>query len=187
MQRCGKVNGIVKSIATIIMRKLYSTIRKHLKPSVIPKDKIKEIIVDFKTLHEIPYILVAIDGSHVPIVEPKVDPKSCYFLKGFYFTLIQGIANAKCSFWDYDYGWARSIHDWVFFQKTYVKSHVIKDKLLPYKLIGNVTHPMHPWFYSPFKDEKDGLPKYIGILYNLIQGCQCKELLECQKVDSKFY
>jgi hypothetical protein len=102
----------------IIMRKFYSTTKKHLKPSTIPKDKIKEIIVDFKTLHEIPYILGAINGSHIPIVEPKVDPKSCYFLKGLYFTLIQGIVNAKCSFWDYDCGWARSIHDWVFFPKN---------------------------------------------------------------------
>jgi hypothetical protein len=71
------------------MRKFYSTIKKHLKPSAIPKDK---------TLHEIPYILGAIYGSHIPIVEPKVGPKSCYFLKGFYFTSIQGIVNAKCSF-----------------------------------------------------------------------------------------
>jgi hypothetical protein len=27
-------------------------------------------------------------------------------------------------------------------------------------LIGNVTYPMWPWFCSPFKDEKDALPKY---------------------------
>jgi hypothetical protein len=60
------------------MKKNYSTIRKHLKPSVVPKDKIKKIIVDFETLHGIPYILGAIDGTHIPIIEPKVDPKSCY-------------------------------------------------------------------------------------------------------------
>ncbi len=28
---------------------------------------------------------------------------------------------------------------------------------LPYKLITNVDYPMHPWFYSPFKGEKNGL------------------------------
>jgi len=31
--------------------------------------------------------------------------------------LIQEVVNANCSFWDYDYGWANSIHDWAFFQK----------------------------------------------------------------------
>jgi hypothetical protein len=32
--------------------------------------------------------------------------------------LIQGNVNAKCIFWDYDYGWVGSIHDWVLFQKN---------------------------------------------------------------------
>jgi hypothetical protein len=44
-------------------------------------------------------------------------PKSYYCQKRFYSTLIQGIIDAKCSFWDYGYQWARSIHDWVFFPK----------------------------------------------------------------------
>jgi hypothetical protein len=35
----------------------------------------------------------------------------------------------------------------------------MKDKFLPYKLIKDV-YPMRPWFYSPFKGEKDGEPKY---------------------------
>jgi hypothetical protein len=35
---------------------------------------------------------------------PKIDPKSFYYHKGFYFTLIQGNVNAICSLWDYDYG-----------------------------------------------------------------------------------
>jgi hypothetical protein len=29
--------------------------------------------------------------------------------------------------------------------------------------------------------------KHIGILYNLVQGCQWKELLECWKANLKFY
>jgi hypothetical protein len=30
---------------------------------------------------------------------------------------------------------------------------------LPYKLIGDATYPMKPWFCSPFKGEKEGLPR----------------------------
>jgi hypothetical protein len=37
---------------------------------------------------------------------------------------------------------------------------MMKNKFLPYKLMGNATYPMQPWFYSPFKGEKNGLPKY---------------------------
>jgi hypothetical protein len=49
---------------------------------VIPKftkNKIKEIIVSFENLHGIPYILGVINGTHIPIVALKVDPKSYYY------------------------------------------------------------------------------------------------------------
>jgi hypothetical protein len=64
------------------VRELFSAIKKHLKPLVIPKlikDKIKEIIVSFESLHGIPYILHAINGSHILIIAPKVDSKSYYY------------------------------------------------------------------------------------------------------------
>jgi hypothetical protein len=83
------------------MKEFCLTIKKHLKPLVIPKltkYKIKEINSSFESLHGIPYILGVLDGNHIPIIAPKVDPKSYNCQKGFYSTLIQGIANAKCSF-----------------------------------------------------------------------------------------
>jgi hypothetical protein len=104
---CGKVYDIEKNTRSIIVKEFYLAIRKQLKPLVIPKltkDKIKEIIVGFESLHVIPYILGAIDGNHIPIVAPKVDPKSYYCQKGFYSTLIQGIVNAKYNFGDYGLG-----------------------------------------------------------------------------------
>jgi hypothetical protein len=77
--------------------------QKHLKPLVTPKlikDKIKKITFSFESLHEIPYILGARDGNHIPIIAPKVNPKSYNCQKRFYSTLIQGIVDTKCSFWD---------------------------------------------------------------------------------------
>jgi hypothetical protein len=50
--------------------------------------------------------------------------------------------DAKWSFWDCDYGCAGSIHDYVFFQKLDVKSHMMKEKFLHYKLIKDATYPM---------------------------------------------
>jgi hypothetical protein len=73
------------------------------------------------------------------------------------------------NFLDYDYGWVGSIPDWVLFQKTDVKIYVMKDKFLPYKLIGDATYQMWPWCYSPFKDEKDGMPRYKAH-WNFIQS-----------------
>jgi hypothetical protein len=45
----------------------------------LTKNKIKGIIVGFESLHGIPYILGAIDGSHILIVAPKLDPKPYYY------------------------------------------------------------------------------------------------------------
>jgi len=100
LQMCGEVYGIAKSTASITMRNFSIAIKKHLKLLVIPKltrNKIKEITIGFECLHEIPYILGAIDGNHVPIIAPKGDPKSYYYQKGLYSTLIQGVVNAKCN------------------------------------------------------------------------------------------
>jgi len=47
----------------------------------------------------------------------------------------------------------------------------MKVAFLPYKLIGDATYSMRPWFYySSFKGEKEGLPrtKHIGTSYSLI-------------------
>ena len=40
---------------------------------------------------------------------------------------------------------------------------------LPFKFIGDATYPTRPWFYSPFKGEKDGLSKE-KIFWNFIQS-----------------
>jgi hypothetical protein len=145
LQMCGEVYGIAKSTTSIIVREFCVAMKKNLKPLVILKltrNKIKKITIDFKCLHGIPYILGAIDGNHLLVIAPKVDPKSYYCQKGFYSTWIQGVVDAKCSFWDYDYGWACSIHDWTFFQKIELRNRVMKDKFLLYKLIRDVVYPI---------------------------------------------
>ncbi len=56
----------------------------------------------------------------------------------------------------------------LFLKKANVGSCVMRDELLLHKLIRNIAYPMQPWFYSPFKGEKDGLPKYKAN-WNIIQ------------------
>ena len=56
-----------------------------------------------------------------------------------------------------DFGWARKIHDWALFQKSEIGKKTMRGSFLPFKFIGDATHPMWPWFYSPFKGEKNGL------------------------------
>ena len=44
----------------------------------------------------------------------------------------------------------------------------MKGELLPYKLMGDAAYLMRLWFYSPFKGEKDGLPR-ANAHWNFIQ------------------
>jgi hypothetical protein len=47
------------------------------------------------TLHGIPYVLGAIDGSHILIIAPPKDLASYYYHKGFYSILLQEVVDAK--------------------------------------------------------------------------------------------
>ena len=75
----------------------------------------KQIALEFESMHGISYILGAINGSHIPIIAPSIDPASYYCRKRFYSVLLQGVVDSQCKFWNYDFGRAGSIHDWVLF------------------------------------------------------------------------
>jgi hypothetical protein len=86
LMSCGEPFGIPNSTTSIIIREFCHAVKVHLMPLVIPKltlFRIAKISVDFESLHGIPLELGAIDGNHIPIIVPKVDPKSYYYRKGF--------------------------------------------------------------------------------------------------------
>jgi len=83
--------------------------------------------------------------------------------------LLQGIVDKDCKFWDFDFGWAGQCHDWTLFQNSEIGKKVMSGVFLPYKLIGDAAYPMRPWFYSPFKGEKEGLSKSKAY-WNFIQS-----------------
>jgi hypothetical protein len=162
LRGCAETYGIHESIASIIVREFCAAIEKHLKPIVIEKQSkvtLNRIAAEFEELRRLPYVIGAVDGSHIPIIAPPIDPTSYYCRKGFYSALLQGVVDSKCRFWDYDFGWAGRCHDWTLFQNSDIRKKMMKGELLPFKLMGDAAYPMRPWFYSPFKGEKDGLPR----------------------------
>ena len=162
LRGCAETYGIHESTASIIVRDFCAAIEKHLKPLVIEKQSratLSRIAAEFEELRGLPYVIGAVDGSHIPIIAPPIDPTSYYCRKGFYSALLQGVVDNKCRFWDYDFGWAGLCHNWTLFRNSDIGKIVMKGELLPYKLMSDATYPMRPWFYFPFKGEKDGLPR----------------------------
>jgi hypothetical protein len=116
--------GISKSSASIIVREVYEGIKSVFRPLIFFKptlSRMKQITLEFESLHRIPYILRAINGSHIPIIAPSIDHTLYYCRKKFYSVLLQGVVDSQCKFRNYDFGWAGSIHDWVYFKNQKLK------------------------------------------------------------------
>jgi hypothetical protein len=146
--------GIGESTASVIVREFCEAMKFHLKPltiEMLTKERIIAISKEFEAINGIPYILGAIDGSYILITTPTHDASTYYCWKGFYSVILQGVVDADCKFWDYDFGWAGSCHDWTVFQRSQLGLRTLRGEFLPYKLIGDAAYPMRPWFFSPFK------------------------------------
>ncbi len=51
----------------------------------------KQISKDFEALHNIPFILGAINGNHIPIIASSYDFVAYYYRKRYYSYLLQGL------------------------------------------------------------------------------------------------
>ena len=83
---CREVYRIAKSTTSRIVREFCVAIRVHLKAIVIENPttrKIIRMVREFEELHKIPYVIRAINGSHIPIIAPPLDPTSYYCQKIF--------------------------------------------------------------------------------------------------------
>ena len=134
-----------------------SLLRKFISwPSASTQDKYAQ---EFQDLHQIPYVVRAVDGSHIPIVTPRLHTPDYYNHKEFYSIILQGVVFAKCLFWDFDIGWAGSMHDANFWSRTAIGQHCETGKLSPYTLVGDAAYPCRPWMLAPFKGYKDDLSR----------------------------
>jgi hypothetical protein len=168
----GEVYAVAESTILEIVRNFCRLVRVHLQGTFVQfpnPAQFRILAQEFKALNGIPYIIEAVDGSHIPILAPVIGGEDYYCRKSFHSALLQGIVDTKCVFWDYEFGWVGSMHDWTLFQLTKVGRDCIKEKFLPYKLIGDCTYPVRSWIYNPFKGCAEGLEGYKAN-WNFIQS-----------------
>lgn len=125
-------------------------------PSTAVMDKLAE---EFQGIHQIPYVVGAVDGLHIPIVSPRLHAADYYNRKGFHSVLLQGIVSSKCFFWDFDIGWAGSMHDTNLWARSDIGQFCAAGRLAPYALVGDAAYPCRPWMLTPYKGHKDGLSR----------------------------
>ena len=58
-----------------------------------------------------PQCFGAINGSHIPIITPTVDPLDYFKRKGFHSIVLQALVDHECKFMNIFVGWPGSCHD----------------------------------------------------------------------------
>ena len=114
---------------------------------------------EFQDLQQIPYVVGAVDGSHIPIVAPQLHAADYYNGKWFHSISLQGVVSAKCLFWDFDIGWAGSMHDANLWGRSEIGQFCEAGKLSLYCLVGDAAYLCRPWILAPFEGHKDGLSR----------------------------
>ena len=60
--------------------------------------QMQAISENFEALHGIPYVVGAIDGSHIPIIAPEEHDADYYCRKGFHSVLLQAVVDSSVVF-----------------------------------------------------------------------------------------
>lgn len=162
MQMIADLYEVGLSTSQKIVLEFLGAVKKSLKKKNIKwpsSSMMAHISTEFEALHQIPHIVGAVDGSHIPIVAPSIHAPDYYNRKGFHSVLLQGVVTSRCIFWDYDIGWAGSMHDSNLWSRTRIGRFCEEGRLAPYALVRDASYPACPWMFPPFKGHKDGLSR----------------------------
>ena len=144
------VSQFVGAIKSILLKKFIRW------PSTSTMEKFAS---EFENIHGISYVVGAVDGLHIPIVAPRFHTADYYNRKGFHSILLHGVVSSSCLFWDFDIGWAGSLHDDNLWGRTAIGQLCDAGKLSPFALVGDAAYPCRPWMLAPYKGHKDGLTR----------------------------
>lgn len=96
--------GVEKYIVSCIMRECCSKVRLHLQKRFMrfpSKFKLCKLVRDFEALHDILYVVGAMDGFHILVLAPVIGGEDYYCHKSFDSTLSQSIVETNYIFFDY--------------------------------------------------------------------------------------
>ena len=151
---CNIVQETLKAIVSVLMRQ-YITFPNG--------SGLQDVIEGFSERFGVPQCAGAIDGSHIPVTPPALDPTDYYNRKGWYSMILQAVVDHNYLFRDICTGWPGSVHDARVFgnSKLYrlAEAGVILGKedprdiegcrISPYS-IGDSAYPLLSWLMKPF-------------------------------------
>jgi len=118
-------------------------------------------------LFNIPQILGAIDGSHIPIKAPKHNKESYFNRKHFYSVNLQAVMGFDGRFLDISADFPGSIHDTRVLRMSGLYGRVLGNDILqgPYinlngvsvgsLIVGDNAYPIFPWLLKPYQNVRN--------------------------------
>lgn len=126
--------------------------------------EIEKCIGTFSHKTNLPHVLGAIDGTHVPITKPQGDSAVDYYSRKQVHTITcQAVCDGDLTFLCIDAGFPGSIHDCRMLEHSWLFSHVEDEGMLntpttkigdteisPY-LLGDPAYPLVKWIMKPYE------------------------------------
>ena len=154
------VCNCVKEVSSVIVQKLQSRF------ITIPQgDELDEVMRIYNDRWQFPMCAGAIDGTHIPIIAPLVDPADYVNRKNYHSINMQAVVDSKYLFRDIVVGWPGSVHDARIFSNSDLYIRGNENKLFPRNLsqtlqgceiqpllLGDPAYPLLHWLIKPYPE-----------------------------------
>ena len=159
--------GVGKSTVSETVRNVCNVISKECGPKYIKLpstiEEVESLSDGFYKTHNFPQCIGAIDGTHIPIKQPKENPTDFMNRKDFYSFNVQAACDYSYKFFDVVVRWPGSVHDSRMFTNSELYKKLNEGKIpknpkvivkgvdpVPICLLGDPAYPLMPFLMKEY-------------------------------------
>ncbi|XP_045106663.1 putative nuclease HARBI1 [Portunus trituberculatus] len=127
------------------------------------RDQLPQLADDFFRRTNMPGVIGAIDGTHIPIPGPSHERQAYINRKGFPSIQLQAVCDAKLRFINILTGWPGSVHDARVFRNSPLYT-LLENGNFPedYHLLGDSAYTLQPYMLVSYRDNGHLLPWQVN-------------------------